>query len=85
MLQAHESRHVALKNTAKSKILHYHRLYADRPDPFVLVTTMTVKTSVRSYDDLVHLLFLDGHRKDSTLTNELGVQSFSIPSHCLLD
>ena len=66
----------ALKNTVRSKILHHHRLYLDRPDPIVLLS-LTVNTSVRC-DDFIHLHFLLTHREVSDLVNDLPEESVQL-------
>jgi hypothetical protein len=54
----------ALKNTLRSKILHYHRLYLDHPDPLEIVfLPSSVSTSNRLYDDFIRFLFLYTHRE----------------------
>jgi hypothetical protein len=50
-----------LKNEVRKKIIHYHQLYADKPDP-VVFPPITVNTSDLVYDDFVRLLFLNAHR-----------------------
>ncbi len=62
-----------LKNTVRSKILQYHRLYLDRPDPIDFLP-LAVNTSVRLYDDFIHLL-LYTHGETLVLVNELSEES----------
>ncbi len=50
------------------KILHYHQLYIDRPDPITFMS-LPVDTSDHIYDDFLRLLFLHVHREVSTLVN----------------
>ena len=57
-----------LKTVTRVKILHYHQIYLDRPNPIIPVT---VDTSGRIYDDFIRLLFLHVHREASDLDNEL--------------
>ena len=59
-----------LKNTVRSKIIHYLRLYEDRPDP-VFFMSLVVNISVRLYDDFIRLIFLRAHRGATDLTREL--------------
>ena len=42
----------------------------DPPDPITFIP-LAVDTSVRLYDDYLHLLFLHTHREPSVLSNEL--------------
>jgi hypothetical protein len=53
----------------RRKILHYHKLYINRPDPIVFLPVV-VDTTGRLHDDFSRLLFLHVHRETSTLTNE---------------
>ena len=46
----------ALRVVARKKIIHYHQLYIDRPDP-IAFTPVAVDTSGRIYDDFLRLLF----------------------------
>ena len=77
----------ALKTVPRVKILHYHQLYLNRPDPIVFMS-VTVDTSGYIYDDFSRLLFLHAHRDASALTNELpedlGIGSISFSSSGLL-
>ncbi len=54
----------------RKKILHYHQLYINRPDPIVFLS-VTVNTSGHIYDDFSRLLFLHTHRETSVLVNEI--------------
>ena len=54
----------------RKKIIHYHQLYIDRPDPIVFMP-VAVDTSGRIYDDFLRLLFLDSHREVSTVVNDI--------------
>ena len=76
--------HPLLPHTVRSKILHYHSLYLDHPDPIVFLS-LVVNTSVRLYDDFIRLIFLYTPRETSTLTNELQEESDQldpiIPAH----
>jgi hypothetical protein len=56
------------------KILHYHQLYNNRPDPITFLPG-TVDTTGRLYDDFSRLLFLHTHREASALTNEIPEES----------
>ncbi len=58
----------------RKKILHYHQLYLDRPDPIAFMP-VPVDTSVRIYDEFLRLLFLHAHREASALTNEIPEES----------
>ncbi len=62
----------ALQKVGRDKIWHYRQFYLDKPDP---ITTVTVNTSVRVYDDFNRLLLLHTHRESSDLTNELTFES----------
>ena len=77
----------SLKVVVRKKILHYHQLYIDRPDPIAFIP-VAVDTSGRIYDDFLRLLFLYAHREASVLTNDIprhtgGIRSLSFSSHCL--
>jgi hypothetical protein len=54
----------------RKKILHYHQLYLDRPDPIAFMS-VAVDTSDRIYDDFLRFLFLHAHREASALANEI--------------
>ena len=58
----------------RKKILHYHQLYLDRPDPIAFMP-VAVDTSDRIYDDFLRLLFLHAHREASDLANEIPEES----------
>ncbi len=58
----------------RKKILHYHQLYINRPDP-VAFMSVGVDTSGPIYDDFSRLLFLHVHRKASALVNEISEES----------
>ena len=58
----------------RKKILHYHQLYLDRPDPIAFMP-VAVDTSGRIYDDFLRLLFLHTHREASALSNEIPQES----------
>jgi hypothetical protein len=62
----------ALQKVGRDKIWHYLQFYLDKPDP---ITTVTVDTSVRVYDDFNRLLLLHAHRESSDLANELTFES----------
>ncbi len=47
----------ASRVVARKKILHYHHLYIDRPDPIAFMPD-EVDTSGRIYDDFLRLLFV---------------------------
>jgi hypothetical protein len=49
-----------IKVVVRKKIIHYHQLYSDRPDPIVFMP-VEVDTSGRIYDDFLRLLFLHAH------------------------
>jgi hypothetical protein len=59
-----------LRAVVRKKILHYHQLYIDRPDPITFLP-VAVDTSDRIYDDFLRLLFLHAHREASALANEI--------------
>jgi hypothetical protein len=56
----------ALREVARTKILHYRQLYINRPDP---ISFLPVEADVtgRVYDDFSRLLFLHAHREASAL------------------
>jgi hypothetical protein len=54
----------------RKKILHYHQLYINRPDPIAFLP-VAVDTTGRLYDDFSRLLFLHTHREASALVNEI--------------
>ncbi len=58
----------------RKKILHYHQLYINRPDPIVFLP-VEVDTTCRLYDDFSRLLFLHTHREVSALVNEMSEES----------
>ena len=58
----------ALKVVARKKIIHYHQLYLDHPEPIAFMP-VAVDTSGRIYDDFLRLLFLHVHREASPLTS----------------
>ena len=64
----------ALRVVVRKKILHYHQLYLDRPDPIAFMP-VAVDTSSLIYDDFLRLLFLYAHREESALTNEIPEES----------
>ncbi len=64
----------ALRTVVRKKILHYHRLYVNRPDPIAFMTVV-VDTSDRIYDDFSRLLFSHAHRETLALTNEIPEES----------
>ena len=68
----------------RKKIVHYHQLYIDRPDPIAFMPVV-FDTSVHSYDDFLRLLFLHAHREASALANEIQEESgaISFSSRCL--
>jgi hypothetical protein len=61
----------ALREVARTKILHYHQLYLNRPDPIAFLDD----TTGRVYDDFSRLLFLHAHREASALGNEIPEES----------
>ncbi len=63
-----------IKVVVRKKIIHYHLLYIDRPEPisFMLVA---VDTSDRIYDDFLRLLFMHAHREASALSNDIPEES----------
>ena len=65
-----------LKTVVRVKILHYHQLYLNRPDPIAFIG-VAVDTSVLIYDDFSRLIFLPAHREASALaTGGIGSISF---------
>ena len=63
-----------MKVVARKKIIHYHQLYIDRPDPIAFMP-VEVDTSVCIYDDFLRLLFLHAHREASALANDIPEES----------
>ena len=63
-----------LKVVVRKKIIHYHQLYIDLPEPIAFMP-VAVDTSVRIYDDFLRLLFLDAHREASALANDIPEES----------
>jgi hypothetical protein len=63
-----------LRSVVRKKILHYHQLYIDRPEP-IAFTPVAVDTSGHIYDDFLRLLFLHAHREGSALANEIPEES----------
>jgi hypothetical protein len=63
-----------LRVVDRKKILHYHQLYIDLPDPIAFMS-VAVDTSGRIYDDFLRLLFLHAHREASDLVNEIPEES----------
>ncbi len=64
----------ALREVVRKKILHYHQLYINRPDP-ISSLPVVVDTTGRLYDDFSRLLFLHTHREPSDLTNDISEES----------
>ena len=64
----------ALRVVVRKKIIHYRRLYIDRPDPIAFMP-VAVDTSGRIYDDFLRLLFLHAHREASALANDILEES----------
>jgi hypothetical protein len=63
-----------LREVDRKKILRYHQLYINRPDPIVFLP-VSIDTTGRLYDDFSRLLFQHDHREVSTLTNEIPEES----------
>jgi hypothetical protein len=74
-----------LREVTRKKILHYHQLYINRPDPKVFLL-FTVDTTGRLYDDFSRLLFLHTNLEASTLSNDIPEESdqFRFSSYYLL-
>jgi hypothetical protein len=64
----------ALKVVARKKIIHYHQLYIDHPEPIAFMP-VAVDTSDRIYDDFLRLLFLHAHLEASALANDIPEES----------
>ncbi len=62
------------KVVARKKIIHYHQLYIDRPEPIAFMP-VAVDTSDHIYDDFLRLLFLHAHREVSALANDIPEDS----------
>ncbi len=63
-----------LREVTRKKILYYHQLYFNRPDP-ISVLPAAVDNTGRLYDDFSRLLFLHAHRETSALANEIPEES----------
>jgi hypothetical protein len=63
-----------LREVSRKKILHYHQLHINRPDPIAFLPA-AVDTTGRLYDDFSRLLFLHDHREGSTVSNEIPEES----------
>ncbi len=63
-----------LREVDRKKILHYHQLYLNRPDPIGFLPPVA-DTTGRVYDDFSRLLFLHAHREVSALVNEIPEES----------
>jgi hypothetical protein len=63
-----------LRVVTRKKILHYHQLYLDRPEPMTFMSA-AVDTSDRIYDDFLRLVFLHAHREASDLVDEVPEES----------
>ncbi len=63
-----------LREVSRKKILHYHQLYINGPDPIVFLPA-AADTTGRLHDPFSRLLFLHTHRETSTLTNEIPEES----------
>jgi hypothetical protein len=64
----------AIREVARTKILHYRQLYLNRSDPITFLP-VAVDTTGRVYDDFSRLLFLHAHREASALANEIPEES----------
>ncbi len=63
-----------LRAVVRRKILHYHQLYINRPDP-VAFMPVEVDTSDLIYDDFSRLLLQHANREVLALTNEIQEES----------
>jgi len=63
-----------LRTVVRKKILHYRKLYINRPGPLAFMTVV-VDNSDRIYDDFSRLVFLHSHREVSVVTDELPEES----------
>ena len=63
-----------IKVVARKKIIHYHQLYIDHPEPIAFMP-VAVDTSDRIYDDFLRLLFLHAHLEASALANDIPEES----------
>jgi hypothetical protein len=73
--------------SSRKKILHYHQLYINRPDPIVFLPVEVDTTTGRLYDDFSRLLFLQDHREKTSVMRisiplDLSSRPF-IPLSCL--
>jgi hypothetical protein len=64
----------SLREVTRTKILNYHQLYLNRPDPIAFLPD-TADTTGRVYDDFSRLLFLHVHRESSSLANKIPEES----------
>ncbi len=55
----------SLKVVVRKKIIHYHQLYLDHPEPISFIP-VGVDTSGHIYDDFLRFLFLPAHREELT-------------------
>jgi hypothetical protein len=58
----------------RKKILHYHQLHINRPEPIAFLP-VSVDTTGHIYDDFSRLLLLHTNREASALTNEIPEES----------
>jgi hypothetical protein len=63
-----------LKVVVRKKIIHYHQLYLDHPEPIAFMP-VAVDTSGHIYDDFLRLLFLHAHREALVLANDIPEES----------
>ena len=60
-----------IEDVKEGLIIHYRRLYLDRPDPIDFLS-LALNTTGRLYDDFIRLLFLHVHREASAWTINCG-------------
>ena len=63
-----------LKVVTRKKIIHYHQLYIDHPEPIAFMP-VAVDTSGHIYDDFLRLIFLHAHCESSPLPNDIPEES----------
>jgi len=74
----------SLKVVVRKKIIHYHQLYIDRPDPIAFMP-VAVDTSDRIYDDFLRLLFLYTHRESSAERTTYRRKGLTLPLQYVID
>ena len=65
---------MTLKVVVRNKIIHYHQLYLDHPEPIAFMP-VPVDTSDHISDDFLRLIFLHVHRETLVLPNDIPEES----------